>query len=138
MSQGSASLPVTVSEDTVKLDLDARAKKVKELGLTHLAAPAAKTSASKTFSLDIVAVHGLGGHPFNSWTCKKKGKECFWLQDFLLEDLPGARLYTFGYNSQPFFSHSVETIRDYAKELIDNLEVEMSSQKTVCIDRLII
>ncbi|KAL9036628.1 MAG: hypothetical protein Q9214_006047, partial [Letrouitia sp. 1 TL-2023] len=123
-------LPVTVSKDTEKLNLDARAKNVKEVGLTQLPAPAAETPSAKTFSVDIVAVHGLGGHPFKTWVSNEKGKECFWLQDYLLKDLPGARLYTFGYNSRPFFSRSVETIADYAKELIDDLELERFSLET--------
>ena len=128
-------MPATVLKDTEKLTLDARAKNVKEIGLTQLSEP---IPSPENFNIDIVAVHGLGGHPFKSWACYEKGKECFWLQDYLLKDLPGARLFTFGYNSRPFFSRSVETIADYAKELIDDLELEMLSPETVCIDTLII
>lgn len=132
----SVSLPATVSKDIARLNLDVRANNVKETGLTQLPAPAAETPSSKLFNVDIVAVHGLGGHPFKTWTFNEKGKECFWLQDYLLEDLPGARLYTFGYNSHPFLSRSVETIADYAKELIDNIELERLSLEAVCISFL--
>ena len=127
-----------LSKDTEKLNLDARAKKFKEIGLTELPDPAAETLSETGYSLDIVAVHGLNGHPFKSWTFNEKGKECFWLQDYLLEDLPGARLFTFGYNSQTCFSRSVETIADYAKELIDALELKRLSPETVCINPLIV
>ena len=131
-------MPVVPLKDTEKLSLDARAKKVKETGLTQLPGPAAETLSEILFSIDIVAVHGLNGHPFKTWTFNEKGKECFWLQDYLLKDLPGARLFTFGYNSHTFFSRSVETIADYAKELIDDLEHERSSPETVCINPLIV
>ena len=131
-------MPVVPLKDTKKLSLDARAKKVNETGLTQLPGPAAETPSDQAFSVDIVAVHGLNGHPFKTWTFNEKGKECFWLQDYLLKDLPGARLFTFGYNSRTFFSRSVETIADYAKELIDELELKRLSAQTVCINPFIV
>ena len=127
-----------VLKDTEKLDLDVRAQNVKEIGLTQLPNPAAEIPPAITFNIDIVAVHGLGGHPFKTWTSYEKSKECFWLQDYLLKDLPGARVFTFGYNSHPFFSRSVETIADYAKELIDDLELESRSPETVRINPLMV
>ena len=129
-------MPDTVLNDTEKLD--ARARNVKEIGLTQLSNPAAEIPSAKKYNMDIVAVHGLGGHPFKSWTFNEKGKECFWLEDYLLKDLPGARVFTFGYNSNPFFSRSVQGIGDFAKELIDDLEVERLSPETVCIDQFIV
>ncbi|KAJ5363029.1 hypothetical protein N7541_003873 [Penicillium brevicompactum] len=72
---------------------------------------------------DIVFVHGLQGHPRNTWTyhhsSSKKGLgriishrhakqkeednetpgDVFWPQDLLKEDIPNARIMTFGYNT---------------------------------------
>ena len=47
----------------------------------------------------IVAVHGLNGHPFRTWTTEKTRK--FWLQDndLLPSNLKRARILTFGYNA---------------------------------------
>jgi hypothetical protein len=47
----------------------------------------------------IVAVHGLNGHPFKTWTTEKTKK--FWLKDtgLLPSTLKSARILTFGYNA---------------------------------------
>ena len=125
-------------KDTEKLNLDARAKNVKEIGPTQMSDPAAEIPSAENSNIDIVAVHGLGGHPFKSWTSNEKSKKCFWLEDDLLKDLPGARLFTFGYKSHPIFSRSIETMADHARELIDDLELEELSPETVFIDPLIV
>lgn len=47
----------------------------------------------------IIAVHGLNGDPFKTWTTNKTNK--FWLGDanLLPLDLKQARILTFGYNA---------------------------------------
>lgn len=49
--------------------------------------------------ISLVAVHGLGGHPIQTWT-DPKTKKC-WLKDeeFLPRDVPSARVLSFGYNA---------------------------------------
>lgn len=47
-------------------------------------------------ALDIVAIHGLGGDPFDTWTHTNK---TLWLRDFLPADIPNARIMTFGYDA---------------------------------------
>ncbi|KAF1843675.1 ribonuclease-like protein p/mrp subunit [Cucurbitaria berberidis CBS 394.84] len=49
--------------------------------------------------VDIVAVHGLNGHPFKTWTTNKTNR--FWLKDsdLLPTHLKRARILTFGYNA---------------------------------------
>ncbi|PTB35981.1 hypothetical protein M441DRAFT_152171 [Trichoderma asperellum CBS 433.97] len=49
--------------------------------------------------IDIVAVHGLGGQGFRSWISLEGGKSKFWLEDLLGEDIPNARIMTYGYVS---------------------------------------
>ena len=46
--------------------------------------------------VSIVAVHGLGGHPHDTWT-HDNGK--MWLRDLLPLDIPSARVMTWGYDS---------------------------------------
>ncbi|KAL7813420.1 hypothetical protein V8C26DRAFT_159239 [Trichoderma gracile] len=49
--------------------------------------------------IDIVAVHGLGGQGFKSWISLEGGKAKSWLEDLLAQDLPNARIMTYGYIS---------------------------------------
>ncbi|KAK3335250.1 hypothetical protein B0T19DRAFT_452139 [Cercophora scortea] len=52
------------------------------------------------FVADIVAVHGLGGDSFSTWTDNKSGK--MWLKDFLPESqyFHNSRIMTFGYDAR--------------------------------------
>ncbi|KAI0543731.1 hypothetical protein F4679DRAFT_577412 [Xylaria curta] len=52
--------------------------------------------------VDIVAVHGLNGKAYKTWTDSGK----LWLADFLPLDIPRARIFTYGYNSAVAFSSS--------------------------------
>jgi hypothetical protein len=70
------------------------------------------------YHVDIVAVHGLGGHAFNTWTHRNN---TMWLRDSALDELPKARIYTFGYNSAVAFSRNTSSIRDYAAALLEAL-----------------
>lgn len=57
-------------------------------------------TASDVLTLaSIVAVHGLNGHPFKTWTTDKT--ETFWLKDnsLLPSKLKRSRILTFGYNA---------------------------------------
>ena len=47
--------------------------------------------------VDIIAVHGLNGHPLNTWT-KHDSKRC-WLRDLLPSHLRQSRILTYGYNA---------------------------------------
>ncbi|KAI9747577.1 MAG: hypothetical protein M4579_007436, partial [Chaenotheca gracillima] len=81
-------------------------------------------SPVSTYQVDIVAVHGLGGGAFKTWTDKKGN---IWLRDLLIEDLPGARVFTFGYNSAFFFSRETGTLREYARALLEAIRSERTS-----------
>ena len=69
----------------------------------------------------LVAVHGLNGDPIKSWTHPKTGS-C-WLKDkeFLPQDVPGARFFTFGYNADVCFGNTTAEIVDHAKDLLSSL-----------------
>jgi hypothetical protein len=80
-------------------------------------------------SVDIVAIHGLGGTAFKTWT-HDNGR--LWLRDFALEEFPGARIYTFGYNSAIAFTMGTCTLRDYARSLLAAIKVQRATLE-VCI-----
>ena len=74
-------------------------------------------------NVDVVAVHGLMGDPSETWK-HENGK--MWLKDFLVEDMPSARIMTFGYDSAVALSKSVGKIEDNALSLLNQLGVERS------------
>ncbi|KAI9889405.1 MAG: hypothetical protein M1814_005341 [Vezdaea aestivalis] len=69
-------------------------------------------------TVDVIAVHGLQGHPYRTWT-HENGH--LWIQDSLTESVPFARIMTFGYDSTIAFSKSVAKIDDKALELLNRL-----------------
>lgn len=70
-------------------------------------------------SLDIIFVHGLGGHSQKTWT-KDHDPLLFWPKSWLpLEpDVGNARIITFGYNAKWRGEAGVSNISDFAKELL--------------------
>ncbi|EUC40594.1 hypothetical protein COCMIDRAFT_41092 [Bipolaris oryzae ATCC 44560] len=90
-----------------------------DIGLKVLRdAPAEAT----TEPMDIVAVHGIGAHPDDSW-CKNAGTAeepqwCNWLtkDDMLPAVAPNARIMRYGYESQWFgqeaMQHGVSTVAE--------------------------
>ncbi|KAI9777234.1 MAG: hypothetical protein M1839_008964 [Geoglossum umbratile] len=76
----------------------------------------------ETGLVDIVAIHGLTGHYRNTWRAKSdSGKEHNWLKDFLPQEIPNARIMSFGYNSAVQFSKSVADIETFADGLVEDL-----------------
>jgi hypothetical protein len=70
------------------------------------------------YHLDIIAIHGLNGNRLETWTDRRTGK--LWLRDFLPDALPGARVFSFGYDST-FFSHSRSRVPEFANNLLSQL-----------------
>ncbi|RMJ15462.1 hypothetical protein CDV36_004852 [Fusarium kuroshium] len=68
-----------------------------QYGLFNLNSPIAQDpkSPQNTCKLDIVAVHGLGGDAYRTWQHENGFN---WLQH-LLKELPGIRVYSYGYDS---------------------------------------
>jgi hypothetical protein len=71
------------------------------------------------FTDRIIAIHGLNGDPWQTWT----ENNVIWFADLLPKHLPefDVRVSTFGYNSKLFFSDSVLQIRDFAIQLLESL-----------------
>ncbi|KAF7198642.1 Protein SERAC1 [Pseudocercospora fuligena] len=87
------------------------------LGL-HSLWPEDPASQTKT-TIDIVAVHGLGGDAYETWRAQDTGR--IWLKDFLPRQFEDAHIMTFGYNSR-VLSKSISGINDYARDLLEQLE----------------
>ncbi|KAF2792053.1 hypothetical protein K505DRAFT_308322, partial [Melanomma pulvis-pyrius CBS 109.77] len=84
--------------------------------------------------VDVIAIHGLGGHPMATW----KSGERLWLRDFLPKDLRTARIFTFGYNSGSAFTNSKSRIRDFATQLLEKLvqlqrRTKIENRKTIFV-----
>ncbi|KAH6665734.1 hypothetical protein B0J14DRAFT_660433 [Halenospora varia] len=79
--------------------------------------------------LDICAVHGLGGHAFDTWLAETK----MWLRDLLpfSNSFERSRIMTFGYNSAPRDSKSVATLNDWANDLLEQVDLvrQLSNEK---------
>lgn len=72
--------------------------------------------------VDIVAIHGLNGHYLDTWTAKgANGEKVIWLKDFLPNQIPDARIMSYGYNSAVQFSKSMAGISEFADQLLENL-----------------
>ena len=50
-------------------------------------------------SVDIVFVHGLTGNAYNTWLYNDKGINLHWPSELLKQDLPDARIMSFGYDA---------------------------------------
>ncbi|KAL8949253.1 MAG: hypothetical protein Q9222_004627 [Ikaeria aurantiellina] len=86
----------------------------------HLLHPKSKAAKVDALRVDIVAVHGLEGHPINTWTLSDKS-DTLWLRDFLPSDVHGARIFTFGYEADVAFGKSIADIKDHAMDLLGSL-----------------
>lgn len=109
-------------------------------GMNRLDSPSppqstARSSASTTttlipeYNIDIIAIHGLNGHGFKTFT---HANEKLWLRDFLPRDLPGARIWTYSYDSTVMFSRNTDGVRDYARRLLENVRL-VRSRKEVSV-----
>lgn len=100
-------------KEALKLSVDDWSIDDDFFGLTVLFNP------TNNANLDICAVHGLGGHGFNTWSGDRK----MWLRDLLPmeEGLQHSRITTYGYSSSPVDRQATSGIRQWAIELLDQL-----------------
>ena len=89
----------------------------------------------------IIAVHGLNGHPFRTWTTNETKK--FWLgdADLLPSHLRRARILTFGYNAAVtalLGGTSSDRILQHAQTLIAELVADREVRPEIepCVEML--
>jgi hypothetical protein len=75
--------------------------------------------AEGSFPVDIVAVHGITGDAYTTWEDKKT--KTLWLRDFLPTELPGARIYSYGYGAEVFLSRATGNMKSFANGLLTDL-----------------
>jgi len=92
----------------------------KKIGLLELA----KGKGDEEKTVDVVAVHGLQGDAYETWTHENG---TMWLESILPDKIPFARIMTFGYNSTIAFSSSAAKLEDKSVELINRLSMKRSS-----------
>ncbi|KAK8911022.1 hypothetical protein QC760_000086 [Botrytis cinerea] len=98
-------------------------------GLFHLnPIPVLPKNGESPYKIDIVALHGIKGDAFKTWTEKNEdGVKNLWLRDQLPNELPGARIFSFGYDANVLFSRGTGTIEDFATALLEDLLRERSN-----------
>lgn len=81
------------------------------------------TAVTNWCRFSVVAIHGLDGHPEQSWTTKKG---TLWLRDLLPQKLPHARVLTYGYDAYTRGRKQLanESIHDLAKDLVSSLTLK--------------
>ena len=77
----------------------------------------------------VVAVHGLCGDPYETWT--EEASKKLWLKDFLPSQVPNTRIMSFGYDSLVAFSKSEIEIRDVAVDLLNRLGDERDTNEVI-------
>lgn len=79
-----------------------------------------------TFPIDIIAVHGVNGGAFSTWT---HDNGTFWLRDLLPKELPGARVYSFAYPAKLVFSRETGGIDEFARELLEAIRTQRNTEE---------
>ena len=87
--------------------------------LNPLSSPSDNANVGQSCSVDIVAVHGITGDAFNTWTDPNGN---LWLRDLLPNDLPGIRVFSFGYPAEVVCSLSTGDFDVYSRSLLEALK----------------
>jgi hypothetical protein len=80
--------------------------------------PSRPKEGDVAYRIDVVALHGITGDAYNTWTKEK----CFWLRDILPDALPGARIFSYGYDARVILSKSVANLDAYSLSLLQALK----------------
>lgn len=115
-------------------DRDATTKKVESMSEPMTKSLNANETGAN-YDVDIVAIHGLGGTAFKTWT-HDNGR--MWLRDFAPSQFPGARIFTFGYDSGIAFSRGTGTVSDFAKHFLEAIKLERQTPEVHTLPSLIL
>jgi hypothetical protein len=89
-----------------------------QFGLFFLAESSPSPNDREQYPVDIIAVHGLNGDAYTTWT---HANGTLWIRDLLPNFLPGCRVYTYGYPSQVVFGTSFADVREYSRRLLSSI-----------------
>lgn len=76
---------------------------------------------ASTSAVDIVAVHGITGDAYGTWT---HDNGTMWLRDLIPNDLPGVRVFSYGYPAKVFFTLGTGGLEDFSRGLLEGLRGE--------------
>ncbi|PMD31590.1 hypothetical protein L207DRAFT_190048 [Hyaloscypha variabilis F] len=85
-------------------------------------------TASNTYPIDIIAVHGITGDAYTSFQNSKSG--FFWLRDALPKEFPGARIFSYGYEAHVLRSKGTGGFDEFARTLLNDLLRARKSEET--------
>lgn len=81
-------------------------------------------------SFSVVAVHGIGVHPNETWIDRKSKTDWLSSESMLPKDIPEARIMTFNYNSVWFGDNAVkQSLESVATKLLRAL---LAKRKVCC------
>ena len=115
--------------EKVEID-DSKERRSEHYGLfpIHIHEPSLPGTRERVrYPVDIIAVHGLGGDAFRTWT---HADGHMWLRS-IAEKLPGVRAYTYGYDSSFLFSRGTGTLQEFARSLLEHVRLIRQSEE-VC------
>ena len=92
----------------------------RKLGLFNLTPDLGEDQTDPQFP-DIVAIHGIGGDAYKTWTHENG---TLWLRDTLPKSIKGARVFSFGYDAEVVLTKSQAGLDDFARSLLNKLRVE--------------
>ncbi|KAG8530141.1 uncharacterized protein KY384_005624 [Bacidia gigantensis] len=131
---------------------------VNRTGFTELLNWGNASNSQVDKKVNIIFVHGLRGHPLETWTSSLPStikskfsylqnirlfrsisslfsngqeKRVFWPRDFLAEDIPQARVWTFGYNAdvvELFLANNANSVSVHGSNLAIQLEREVDNE----------
>jgi hypothetical protein len=87
----------------------------------------------ETNALDIVAVHGITGNAYDTWIHDNGN---FWLRDLIPKDLPGVRVFSYGYPAEVFCTLSTGTLNTFARSLLEGLKGVRRKKQVRTIENL--
>ncbi|KAK4227230.1 hypothetical protein QBC38DRAFT_455462 [Podospora fimiseda] len=123
-TRGQSSSSPTAESSPLEPNVSLRYPTISPIGITTVYDPGDETE------LDIVLVHGLFGHPENTWTAGSRPEVnpdssdgVFWPYDLLPAELPRARILIWGYDVQigGRSAPSTASILDHSETLLSSL-----------------
>jgi hypothetical protein len=82
-----------------------------------------------TFPVDFIALHGINGDLWETW---KHEDGTLWLSDLIPVDLPGSRVWTYGYPADVFAGIHHGTLRNNARRLLEQIMTRTEVGQAFC------